>query len=80
MIIIVTWRPFTLVEARGFIEYIVQMFQINSLKRQAVLVREVPMDQSSATLNTQDTLATYEVSVATRSVANDAVGPGQELE
>jgi hypothetical protein len=73
--ITVTWQPFTLVEARGFIEYLVQLQEVS---KQARLTQQVPMDQSSATFTVDDTSVDYEASVGTGSVSGDAVGPGQE--
>jgi hypothetical protein len=73
--ITVTWKTFTLVEARGFIEYLVQLQEVS---RQAGLTQRVPMDQGSVTFTVDDTTANYKASVSTRSVSGDAVGPGQD--
>ena len=76
----VTWRPFTLVEARGFIEYLVQLHEMSSIvKRQDGLTRRVPMDQNSTTFTGLDVSVGYEASIRTISVSGDTVGPGQDL-
>jgi hypothetical protein len=72
--ITVSWQPFTLVEARGFIEYLVELRQAGLTKQES---KQVPMDHSSAIFTVGDTSINYEVSV--RSVSGDAVGPGQHL-
>ena len=77
--ITVTWRPFTLVEARGFIEYLVQLHEVSSVKRQDGLTQRVPMDQSSATFTVDDPSINYEASVQAVSVSGDALGPGEVL-
>ena len=79
-IITVTWRPFTLVEARGFIEYLVQLHEVSSAKRQDGLTQRVPMDQGSTTFTVDDTSINYEASVGTASLSGDTVGPGQHSE
>jgi hypothetical protein len=65
------------VEARGFIEYLVQLHVVSSVKRQAGLTQRVPMDQSSAIFTVDDTSVNYEASVGTGSVSGDAAGPGR---
>ena len=74
--ITVTWRPFTLVEARGFIEYLVQLHEVSSAKRQDGLSQRIPMDQGSTTFTGLDTSQNYEASVGTVSESGE-VGPGQ---
>ena len=74
--ITVTWRPFTLVEARGFIEYLVQLHEGSSAKRQDGLTQRVPMDQGSTTFTGLDISQNYEASVGTVSESGE-VGPGQ---
>ena len=76
-IITVTWRPFTVVEARGFIEYLVQLHEVSSAKRQDGLTQRVPMDQGSTTFTVDDPSTSYEASVGTVSLSGDTVGPGQ---
>ena len=76
-VVIVTWQPFTLVEARGFIEYIVQLHIVPSAKRQGGPVKRVPMDQSSAVFTNVNTSSTYEASVGTVSLSGDITGLGQ---
>ena len=71
-----TWQPLTLLEARGFIEYFIQLHDIGSAKRQ-VLAMTVPRDVDSATFSDQDTTANYEVSVSTINVASAVNGPGE---
>ena len=77
--ITVTWRPYNLVEARGFIEYIVQLHLEESKKRQALQEQRVPMNKSSAEYSGLDTASNYEVSVGTMSLSGDASGPGAGL-
>ena len=75
--ITVTWRPYNLVEARGFIEYIVQLH----LEETQALEEEerVPMNKSSAEFSGLDTTSSYEVSVGTMSLSGDASGPGAAI-
>ena len=75
--IVVTWQPLTLLEARGFIEYIIQLEETGSAKRQ-VLSMTVSMDEDSVTFSGQDTAANYEVSVGTRTVSSGDTGPGEQ--
>ena len=75
-IITMTWRPFTLVEARGFIEYLVQLHEVSSAKRQDGLTQRVPMDQGSTTFTVDNSSISYEASVGTVSLSGDAFGPG----
>ena len=74
--ITVTWRPYTLVEARGFIEYIVQL---HLEERQALEEERVPMNKSNAEFSGLDTASSYEVSVGTMSLSGDASGPGAAI-
>ena len=48
--ITVFWQPFTLVEARGFIEYIVKLYAVVTTKRQdpESIMQRVSMNQSNA--------------------------------
>lgn len=75
-IISVTWQPLTLVEAKGFIEYIVQLYIVSSVKRQDGLTQQVPMNQSSVDFTGLDTTSNYEATVGTISLSGDATGPG----
>ena len=76
--ITVSWRPFNLVEARGFIEYIVWLYLVGDMKRQLQQGEQlVPMNESSVTFSDLDTTSKYEVSVGTRSLSGDASGPGK---
>ena len=75
--IVVTWQPLTLLEARGFIEYLIQLYEVGSVKRE-VLSLTVPMDQDNATFSDlEDTTAYYEVSVGTLNMASGDIGPGE---
>ena len=74
--IVVTWQPLTLLEARGFIEYIIQLEETGSVKRQE-LSMTVSMDEDSVTFSGLDTAANYEVSVGTRTVSSGDTGPGE---
>ena len=76
--IVVTWQPLTLLEARGFIEYIIQLEETGSVKRQE-LSMIVSMDEDSVTFSGLDTAANYEVSVGTRTVSSGATGPGEPV-
>ena len=75
--ITVMWQPFTLVEARGFIEYIVQLYLVASDEGKLLKGMEVPMNQDRVTFTGLDTNSEYEVSVGTRSLSgNNETGPG----
>ena len=63
-IIIVTWEPLTIVEARGFIRYRITLTPSASSKRQE-LSMEVAMDQSSVEFTGLDPSRGYGASVAT---------------
>ena len=71
--IVVTWQPLTLLEARGFIEYIIQLEVAGSVE----LSLTVSMDEDSVTFSDLDTAANYEVSVGTRIVSSGDTGPGE---
>ena len=74
--IVVTWQPLTLLEARGFIEYLIQLYEVGSVKRE-LLSLTVPMDQDNATFSDLNTTAIYEVSVGTITVLSGDIGPGE---
>ena len=74
--IVVTWEPLTLLEARGFIEYLIELYEAGSVKRQ-VLSMTVTMDEDSVTFSDLDVTADYEVSVGTRTVSSGDTGPGE---
>ena len=77
-VVVVSWRPFTLVEARGFIEYIVQLHEASSSKRQQPLTMRASMTQSSVTFTNLDTGIDYTASVGTASLSSEGTtGPGQ---
>ena len=75
-IITVTWRPFTLVESRGFIEYLVQLHEVFSTKRQDGLKQRVSMGRGSTMFTVDDPSISYEASVGTVSLSGDTVGSG----
>lgn len=75
--VVVTWLPFTLVEARGFIQYIVQLHTVAPIEGQNILLKQVPMDQSSTIFMGLDPSLRYEASVGTSSLSGDILGPGQ---
>ena len=76
--IVVTWQPLTLLEARGFIEYLIQLHKTGSVKKQVLATTvHVPMDEDSVTFSDLDTTANYEVSVGTRTVSSGDTGPGE---
>ena len=75
-IITVTWQPFTLVESRGFIEYLVQLHEVFSTKGQDGLKQRVSMDRGSTTFTVDDPSINYEASVGTASLSGDTFGPG----
>ena len=74
----ITWRPLTLVEARGFIEYIVQLYLVSSAKREdGSLIKRVSMNRSRAVFTGLDATSNYEASVGTISLSDmTATGPG----
>ena len=63
-IIIVTWEPLTIVEARGFIQYLITLTPSALSKRQS-LSMEVAMDRSSVVFTGLDPSQGYGASVAT---------------
>ena len=79
----VIWQPFTLVEARGYIEYIVRLYivTVSSMKRQdpGSIMQRVPMNQSNAVFTGVDTTSDYEATVGTISLSNNATGPGKHV-
>ena len=76
--IMVSWRPLTLFEARGFIEYVVELHEVDSGKRQAPLRMVVPMDMSSTIFPNTDPGANYAASVGTQTPSLDNMpGPGE---
>jgi hypothetical protein len=74
--ITVTWQQYTLVEANGFIEYVVHLYLADSVKRQLRDEILVPMNQSTATFTVGDNTRGYAVFVSTRSLSGDETGPG----
>ena len=76
-VIVVTWQPFTLVEARGFIEYIIELREVDG---QLSGNMTASMDQNNVTFSGVDPSRDYVATVGTRSLsAPDTVGPGQLL-
>ena len=73
-IILITWQPLTLLEARGFIEYVVDLHIMDSLKRQA-LSKRVPMNQSNVTFTGLNPNQVYEATVGTRTLFTGMRGP-----
>ena len=71
-----TWQTLTLLEARGFIEYLIRLYEVGSAKRQALSLT-VSMDEDSATFSDLDIAANYEVSVGTITVSSGDIGPGE---
>ena len=71
--IVVMWQPLTLLEARGFIEYIIQIHEAGFVKRQALAM----MNEDNVTFSDLDTTANYEVSVGTITVSSGDTGPGE---
>ena len=76
-VIMVTWQPLTLVEARGFIEYLVVLPSPGSAKRQLLSI-QVSMDQNSVMFTGLDPSLSYEVSMATVT-SNGTVGKSELL-
>ena len=60
----VSWEPLTIVEARGFIRYLIELTPSASSKRQT-LSMEVAMEQSSVEFTGLDPSRGYDASVAT---------------
>ena len=79
--ITVFWQPFTLVEARGFIEYIVKLYAVVTTKRQdpESMMQRVSMNQSNAVFTGVDINRDYEASVGTISLSNNATGLGKHI-
>jgi hypothetical protein len=71
-IVTVTWQPLTLVEARGFIEYVVRLY----LEESELAEQQVPMNSSTVMFRSLDSTSRYEASVGTRSLSSNATGPG----
>ena len=76
-VIVVSWRPFTLVEARGFIEYIIQLHELSSSKHQQPLTMRASMTQSSVTFTNLNPSISYEASVGTIAISTAELGPGE---
>ena len=76
-VVVVSWRPFTLVEARGFIQYIVRLNEVSSSKLQQPLTMRASMTQNSVTFTSLNPSISYEASVGTISINTDEVGPGE---
>ena len=78
-IITVTWEPLTLVEARGFIQYLVMLRAFESSKGQVLLgllSMQVPSNRGSATFTNLDPAQGYEASVAAVT-SNGTVGASE---
>ncbi len=74
-VVIVTWIPLTLVEAKGFIRYVITLTVPSSnVKRQTPLTMTV--SGNNATFQSLDPTTEYEVSVGTVN-SNGEAGPGK---
>ncbi len=71
-VIIVTWIPLTLVEAKGFIRYVITLAGSSLVKRQTPLTMIV--SGNNATFQGLDPTTDYEVSVGTVN-SNGEAGP-----
>ena len=71
--IVVTWERLTLLEARGFIEYLIHLYEESSVERQSM---QLPMSEDSATFTGLEKCTRYEVSMSTRTRSSGATGPG----
>ena len=70
---VVSWRPLTLVEARGFITHYTVTYSPQMLrKRQAAMIRVVP-DANTVTIEGLDADTAYSVQVSGATVAGDGV-------
>ena len=75
-VIIISWQPITLEQARGFFLYRVTLTPAIRNKRQAVITRDVPRTQTSVAVSIPDPGVEYAVSVGVVNVDNmDMVGP-----
>ena len=74
--IVVTWELLTLIEARGFIEYLIHLHEEFSVERQSM---QLPMSEDSATFTGLEMCARYEVSMGTRTLSSGATGPGMYM-
>ncbi len=72
-VVIVTWIPLTLVEAKGFIRYVITL-AVSTVKRQTPLTMTV--SGNNATFQGLDPATEYEVSVGTVN-SNGEAGPGK---
>ena len=70
-----SWQPLTLVEARGFVEYVADLYLQFSRKRQILSTMRVPMNQSSVVFVGLDPNQAYEVSVSTVTSSIGMRGP-----
>ncbi len=74
----VSWDLLTLIEARGFIEYVVELRAEGTLKRQTIAPMIVPMNQSSTTFTGLTPSTRYSATVSTRTPdLNNMAGPGE---
>lgn len=62
--VVVSWEPLTIVDARGFIEYLIELIPSVSSKRQTLSML-VPMEQSRVEFTGLDPSQGYEATVAT---------------
>ena len=71
-VIVVIWRPLTLVEAKGFIQYLVTLTEVSSSKRQARSMM-VPWNQNNVTFTDLDRNQAYGVTLATTNFEGDVM-------
>ena len=76
-VIIVSWQPVTLEQARGFFVYQVILAPVSN-KRQSTLIRTVPRTETSVTVSGLDSGIEYTVSVRAVNENNtELIGPTQ---
>ena len=74
-VILVKWRPLTLVEAKGFIEYVVTLQVAPSRKRQE-LTKRVSISANSVNFTGVDPSVDYQATVGTMT-SDRMPGPGE---
>ena len=77
-VLVVSWQPLTIVEARSFILYVVVVRPTKAKKRQsAELRKEVAMNESSVRFEGLDPFVGYDVTVGTLTINSRQSGPGE---
>ena len=76
--VIVSWQRLTLIEARGFIVYVVELRVAGTTKRQASLMKEVSMNMNSTNFTNVDRSTNYQAVIGTRTPELNMVGPSKE--